>query len=147
MKAIQRNTRIRAPHLSCSIYDADIDAEIYEECVRRYENAKKEELTKEFEKVVKDGFDIIDCEFALAAVELGWAKGETRLKRLLDAQREVEKRLTERFSSEVVFGADKGTDEYNRKEDILTVAKRELLSYGFDYDKYRKNLSKEKERE
>ncbi len=140
MKAIQRNTKESMPRLSCSVYDAEIDREIYDECVRRYENAKKEELTKEFEKVVKDGFDIIDCEFALAAVELGWAKGETRLKRLLDAQREVEKRLTDRFSSEVVFGADKGTDEYNRKEDILTVAKRELLSYGFDYDKYRKSL-------
>ncbi len=140
MKAIQRNTRISMPHLSCSVYDAEIDSEIYEECIRRYENAKKEELTKEFERVVKNGFDIIDCEFCLAAIEIGWAKGSVRLKRLLDAQRETEKRLTERFASEVVFGADKGTDEYNRKEDILTVAKRELLSYGFDYDEYRKSL-------
>lgn len=143
MKATLRNTRIKMPRLSCSIYDAKIDDEIYLECVRRYENGNKEELTKEFEKVVKNGFDIIDCEFCLAAVELGWAKGNTRLKRLLDAQRKVEKRLTDKFSSEVVFGADKGTDEYNRKEDILTVAKRELLSYGFDYDEYRKQLEQD----
>lgn len=146
MKAIKRNSKISMPYLSCSICDAEIDSEIYEECVRRYENARKEELTKEFERVVKDGFDIIDCEFCLAAIDIGYARGSTRLKRLLDAQRETEKRLTDRFSSEVVFGADKGTDEYNRKDDILAVAKRELLSYGFDYDEYRKNLSEEKEK-
>jgi hypothetical protein len=131
--------KIRVPdNLSCNIMDAIIDREVFNECVRRYENGMKEEGTKLFEKILKDNSDIIDCEFALAAIEIGYARGNVRLTKFLDAQHKVEERLTNRFATEIVFGAEKGTDEYNRREDILTVAKQELLSYGFDYDEYRK---------
>lgn len=144
MKAIQRTTKIQMPNLSCSIMDAEIDQRIYDECVRRYDNARKEAITEMFEQVAQDNFDIIDCEFAIAAIEIGYAKGTKRIEKLLDAQHSVEERITKRFESEIVFGAEKGTDEWHRRDDMLTVMKQELLSYGFDYDEYRKRREENK---
>ena len=140
MKAILNSCRITVPKTSAQPWEWEIDGRICEEVERRLHMSIMSRTTKNIQSAYERECSISDLITLIALTELGWARGKTRFKRYLEAQSRIEKKFVDKHGGTVVLGAKTGSDEWERAEDMREDLKRYIQSYGFDYDKFLKEL-------
>ncbi len=143
MKAILNECTITVPKTSAQPEDWHIDGRIIEEVYRRLGMAIKTEASRNVQRMLECQCSISDMITLVALTELGWARGEKRLKRFLEKQGEVELRYSKRHGGTVVLGSKKGSDEWERAEDMREDLRRYVQSYGLDYDRFIEEFRKD----
>lgn len=136
MKAILNFCKITVPKTSAQPEDWEIDSEIVKEVDRRIRMKTKDITAKQIQTMLETEVAISDCLVLVTLCELGWARGQIRLSRFLRKQSELEQKYIKKHGGTIVLGAEKGSDEWVRKEDMLEDLIRYLQSYGFDYNKF-----------
>ncbi len=143
MKAILNECTITVPKTSAQPEDWHIDGRIVEEVARRLEMKSKAIVSQNVQRMLECQCSISDMITLVALTELGWARGEKRLKRFLEKQGEIELRYINRHGGTVVLGSKKGSDEWERAEDMREDLRRYVQSYGLDYDKFVEEFKKD----
>ena len=140
MKAILNECKISVPLTSAPPENWRIDERIIEEVRRRDKMAMKSQAAMLTQEMLENECAVTDMIALVAMCELGWARGKKRFARYLLKQDETELKYIKKHGGTVVLGAKKGSDEYERAQDMREDLKRYLLSYGFDYDKFIEEL-------